>query len=428
MPRPRADSGSISPRGTDEATAPSALERSAYKGVAAFTPHARGLILNWMKPGILLALLACIEVTAWAGCAARGAPAHADPLATDSIRARPVHRFDFEAQAGDDPALVPEELSGIVWMGDDRYLAVGDAHAAIYRLTIRVDPRTGAVLSAEVGDAMPLRDESGSRIPEPAMAEDREGIALDAGGAVVWIANEQTLADKSLPSIEGYRLADERRTRLIRCDSDSDSVLAVFAHTRPNRDFESLTRVPDGSGFWTANEDALVIDGPATSGSVSGIVRLQRLDSEMRPGSQFAYLVDPWRASIRSPMILAGREVSGLSELIALPGGRLLALERAFSGDAAGNASLRSRLYLVDPAGATDVSREPLRSGLAGKSYVPARKALLWQENWGLTNSNFEGMTLGPTLADGSRLLVLIADNNAGTSQALFTIRLTGTR
>ncbi len=359
-----------------------------------------------------------------AGCAARSTPAHADPLATDSIRAHPVRRFDFESQAGDDPTLVPEELSGIVWLGDDRYLAVSDAHAALHRLTIRVDPRTGAVLSAETSDAVPLRDESGSRVPEPARAEDREGIALDPGRGEVWIANEQTLADKSLPSIEGYHLADALRIGLVRCDSDS--VLGVFAHTRPNRDFESLARTPDGSGYWTANEDALTIDGVATSGSASGVVRLQRLDSEMRPGAQFAYRLDPWAASIRSPMLLAGREVSGLSELIALPGGRLLALERAFSGDARGNANLRSRLYLVDPAGATDVSREPLRSGLAGKSYVPARKALLWQENWGLTNSNFEGMTLGPTLPDGSRLLVLIADNNAGTSQALFTIRLTG--
>ncbi len=359
-----------------------------------------------------------------AGCAARSTPAHADPLATDSIRAHPVGRFDFESQAGDDPTLVPEELSGIVWLGDDRYLAVSDAHAALHRLTIRVDPRTGAVLSAETSDAVPLRDESGSRVPEPSMAEDREGIALDPGRGEVWIANEQTLADKSLPSIEGYHLADALRIGLVRCDSDS--VLGVFAHTRPNRDFESLARTPDGSGYWTANEDALAIDGVATSGSASGVVRLQRLDSEMRPGAQFAYRLDPWAASIRSPMLLAGREVSGLSELIALPGGRLLALERAFSGDARGNANLRSRLYLVDPAGATDVSREPLRSGLAGKIYVPARKALLWQENWGLTNSNFEGMTLGPTLPDGSRLLVLIADNNAGTSQALFTIRLTG--
>jgi hypothetical protein len=360
------------------------------------------------------------------GCIPRQAPAQGDPLASDSLRAAPGQRFDFESQAVDDPTLAPEELSAIIWLGDDRYLAVGDAHAALHRLTIRVDPRTGAVRSAEIGEAVPLRDETGSRIPDPAMAEDREGIAVDAGRGVVWIANEQTLADKSLPSIEGYRLADGRRTALVRCDSDS--VLAVFARGRPNRTFESLTRSPDGSGYWTANEDALTIDGPAASASASGVVRLQRLDPEMRAGAQFAYRVDPWPAPIRSPMILAGREVSGLSELIALPGGRLLALERAFGGDSGGNATLRSRLYLVDPGDATDVSRSALRGGLPGRSYVPARKVLLWQETWGLTNSNFEGMTLGPVLADGSRLLILIADNNAGTMQALFPIRIIGSR
>jgi hypothetical protein len=345
-------------------------------------------------------------------------------MAADSLRAVPVHRFDFESVAGDDPQLVPEELSGIVWLGGDRYLAVGDAHAALHHLTIRVDPRTGAIVSAATENPVPLRDPSGSRIPEPAMAEDREGIAADPDRGLVWIANEQTGVDKTRPSIEGYRISDGLRTALVRCDSDS--VMAVYLHIRSNRGFESLAREPDGSGFWTANEDALTIDGPATGESTGGVVRLLRLDPEMRAGPQFAYRVDPWATPIRSPGFLSGREISGLSELVALPRGRLLALERALCGDTGANASLRNRLYLVDPTGATDVSREAFRAGLAKTSYVPARKTLLWQENWGLTNSNFEGMTLGPTLADGSRLLVLVADNNAGTSQSLFTIRLYG--
>jgi len=254
------------------------------------------------------------------------------------------------------------------------------------------------------------------------MAEDREGIAADPDRDLVWIANEQTLADKSRPSLERYRTSDGRRTGLFRCDSDS--VMRVYVHMRSNRGFESLSREPDGSGFWTGNEDALTVDGAATGESTGGVVRLLRLDPEMRPGAQFAYRLDPWSTRIQSPGFLAGREINGLSELVALPRGRLLALERAFCGDKGGNAGLRSRLYLVDPAGATDVSREPFLEGLTGKTYTIARKTLLWQENWGLTNSNFEGMTLGPTLADGSRLLVLVADNNAGTSQSLFTIRL----
>jgi len=201
-------------------------------------------------------------------------------------------------------------------------------------------------------------------------------------------------------------------------------MLLVFENARPNRGFESLTRSPDGSVVWTANEDALTVDGPGSGAQAGGVVRLQKFDPEMRPVAQVAYRLDPYSAPVRKPLILSGHEISGLSELVALSNTRLLALERSFGGDIGGMASLRNRLYLVDVAGATDVSRGELRTGLAGKKFVPARKALLWQEYWGLSNSNFEGMALGPALKDGSRLLVLVADNNAGTAQSLFTLRL----
>jgi len=376
-----------------------------------------------MRGRFFAPLLALLCLWAVACCSPRRAPAQADPLTADSIRAVPVHRFDFESDPPDDPTLTPEELSGIAWIGDDRYLAVGDAHAALHRLTIRVDPRTGRVLSAEIAGAIPLRDESGARVPEPAMAEDREALAYDPAREEVWVANEHTGTDKRRPSIARHRVSDGRATALLRMNADS--VLSVFDRARSNRGFESLARASDGT-VWTANEDALRIDGPIGGRTEGGVVRLQRLDAEMIPGAQHAYRVDPWSMRIRSPGLLSGREISGLSELVALPGGRLLALERALCGDRGGVATLRSRLYLVDVSGATDVSAREFRSGLAGKSYVAARKVLLWQETWGLTNSNFEAMTLGPTLEDGSRLLILLADNNAGTSQALFTMRMSG--
>jgi hypothetical protein len=368
-------------------------------------------------------------VLAWLVSAAIAAPAPvrgADLLKADSIRAVPVHRFDFESASSEDPSLTPEELSGIVWVGGDDYLAVGDAHATVHRLTIRIDGSTGAVRSATMGAPIPLFDESGSRIPEPAMAEDREGIAYDTERSEVWIADEQTGSDRRWPSIARHRLSDGRMTGLLRCDADS--TLAVFEQVRPNRGFESLARAPDDGSVWTANEDALRIDGPPAGERSGAVVRLLKLDRDLRPVAQFAYPIDSYSGRIRNPAIVAGKEINGLSELIALPGGRLLALERSFAGYRGGNASLRSRLYLVDVTGATDISGGAFRSGLVGRSYVPARKVLLWQENWGLTNSNFEGMTLGPELSDGSRVLILIADNNAGSSQALFTLRLAARR
>jgi hypothetical protein len=144
----------------------------------------------------------------------------------------------------------------------------------------------------------------------------------------------------------------------------------------------------------------------------------------MDPMAEYAYPVDSYPSKISSPFFLTGNELSGVADLAALPGGRLLVLERAFSGDSTGAADFRDRIYLVDPSGATDVSRGKLAEGLTGQSYTPVTKKRLWQINSGLTNSNFEGITLGPTLAGGDRLVLLVADNNGGGGEALYALRL----
>jgi hypothetical protein len=345
-----------------------------------------------------------------------------DPLSAPALRAVAVGRYDFESpDPGADASLAPEELSGLVRVEDDRYLAIGDAHAVVHSLTITTDPRTGAVRSASFGAPVALHDAAGSRIPEPGLAEDREGIAYDPARREILIANEQTGADRRWPSIERYSI-DGKALALLRVDSDP--ALAPFLHVRSNRSFESLTRATDGSACWTANEDALQVDGPAASDAAGAVVRLLKLDPDLHPLAQFAYPIDSYGAKIRNPSVVSGKEINGLSDLIALPGGRLLALERAFGGDIGGYASLRTRLYLVDLSGATDISTAQYRDGLAGKRWTPAKKRLLWEEGWGLTDSNFEGMALGPELQDGSRLLLLVADNNGGSAQALFTLRL----
>jgi 3-phytase len=146
----------------------------------------------------------------------------------------------------------------------------------------------------------------------------------------------------------------------------------------------------------------------------------------MRPVSQYAYVVDPYPARITRPSLLRGYDVSGLSDLLLLPDGGLLALERSFAGDSTGAANIRIRIYRVDVSGATDVSRPPFAEGLAGRDATPAAKRLLWEENFGLTNSNFEGFTLGPRLRNGDRALLLVADNNGGAAEAIYALRLSG--
>ncbi len=342
----------------------------------------------------------------------------------DSLRLIPVGRYDFEAPSSSDRSLLPEGLSGISWMGGDSFLTVGDEHPCLHPIAVEVDSETGQIAAARFGRPIPLLDSEGGSLADSAAKKDREGLAVDAMTQTVWIANEWTGADTKRPSIALHQLTDGRMIRLIY--TESDPMLLIFERLRYNLGFESLARRPGGAESWTANEGTISVDGRRASDSTRSVVRLQKFDDSMRPVAQYAYEVDPFFARIRGPFFLVGTDVSGLSELIALADGRLLALERSFAADSTGAVNLRSRIYLVDTAGATDVSRGEFAVGLVGKTYLPAKKTLLWEINSGFTNSNFEGMALGKKLANGDQLLLLIADNDSGRSQALYSLRVVG--
>jgi Esterase-like activity of phytase len=361
--------------------------------------------------------LACL-LSVLQGCAGTRGTA---PGETESIQLVPVGRYDFEAQPTGNPALLAEELSGIVWIGGEQYLTIGDDHASVHQLTIHLDPESGRVIDAQFRTPVRLRDGAGTLIPD-SLGSDREGITFVPAAHEVWISNEHTEGDQSRSSIARHRLQDGRMLELVR--TDGPSMLRVFSRQRLNGGLESLTQSPHGAEYWTANEMPLSIDGEPATDSTGGVVRLQRLDAQMRPTAQYPYPVDPYFAKITAPPQLTGFAVSGLSELLVLPGGGLLALERAFAGDSTGAANLRVRIYEVHLEGATNVSQLGWAEGLRGRPYTPARKRLLWEENFGLTTSNFEGMTLGPELENGDRPLILIADNNGGRSEALYVLRL----
>jgi len=132
-------------------------------------------------------------------------------------------------------------------------------------------------------------------------------------------------------------------------------------------------------------------------------VRLQEFTGpELTAGRQFGYLTDP--ISRMSPFVSVER--SGLVDLVALPNGELLALERELGGWIP---RFRSRIYLVGFGGATDVSALP---SLADGGFTPVAKTLLWEGFFGF--SNFEGIALGPVIGAGTYSLLLVSDDGAG--------------
>jgi hypothetical protein len=282
------------------------------------------------------------------------------------------------------------ELSGLTWAGGTQYYAVTDNTPSVYPLTIAVDPISGQITSAAVTPPISL-----------AAGSDLEGIAYDATNASVFVS------DETGPSIREHSLVDGSVLQTV-------SIPGVFGTHRTNLSLESLALDPGQAALWTANEEALSGDGPVSSFTAGTVVRLQKFDASLSPAGQWAYVTDPIHGDIGNN----GRdiEVSGVSDLVVLPDGRLLVLERALGAQPFG---FRNRLYEVDFTGASDVSAFP---SLDGQTFTSVAKTLRWEGNF--VFDNFEGAALGPPLARGAYSLVLVSDDGGGLHQGLYALRV----
>lgn len=346
---------------------------------------------------------------------------HSEPDAR--LQVRPVGRYNVHGGSHPDPRLAAVELSGLAWMGGDRYASVTDEYATLHFLSIPIDRTTGTVTGLEFVGPKPLYDDAGARLGRRDGGPDLEGIAFESESGTFWIADERSARDSTGSALR--RHDREGRTLEVVGPSAHPS-LAPFASTRSNRGLESLARRPDDGGYWTANEESLLIDGPTATPERGTVVRLFSFDASMRPEAQYAYRTDPVSGTISSPTTAVGHELSGVVGLTAVPGGRLLALERMLGGDESGMAGFRIRIYEIDASEATDVSAEGYRDGLEGTEYVPVAKRLLAEQRFGLANSNFEGMALGPELENGDRSLLIVADNGGGDRQSVYAFRISG--
>ncbi len=314
------------------------------------------------------------------------------------LAAAPAPAWTISAASSDPTPLAAgpgaSELSGITWAGGDRYYAVSDDLPRLFRLAVAIAPSSGAIVSARVEHAVPL-----------ASGSDLEGVAYDRSKGAVFVTDEEG------PMLREYSVADGgilRRVPLPR----------VFYRYRTNLSLESVSLAPGRDCLWIANEEALKGDGPISSTTAGTRVRLQKFDASLEPVGQWAYVTDPIPGELGD----TGRhlEASGVSDLLALPDGGLLVLERAFGTAPFG---FRIRIYAVDFRGATDVSRLP---SLKGGDFAPVQKSLLWEGRFAL--DNFEGMALGPRLSGGAYSVLLVSDDGSGMRQDLYALRLAPSR
>src|SRR5205085_6413905 len=94
---------------------------------------------------------------------------------------------------------------------------------------------------------------------------------------------------------------------------------------RSNFSWESMGLQLGGASAWTMNQEVLTTDGAQASLATGGLLRAQKFDSTMKAIGQYAYPVDGNNTTSNWVSMTS----SGVSDILVLPDGTPIALERA---------------------------------------------------------------------------------------------------
>jgi hypothetical protein len=176
---------------------------------------------------------------------------------------------------------------------------------------------------------------------------------------------------------------------------------------RQNSVFEGLAFTADYKYLFVSVEEPIYEDGPrAGAGDSTAWIRIIKFDTEKRKQiAQFAYKIEP----VAYPAIPAGSfKINGVSAILSAGEDKLFVVERSFS---TGRLACTIRVFLVDMNDATDIATtNSLEMQPAAKPV--SKKILLNMDDLGRYIDNIEGVTFGPTLPNGHRTLIFVADNN----------------
>lgn len=298
-------------------------------------------------------------------------------------------------------------LSGITYDAEKQvYYAISDdrsskAPARFY--TLKINLESGKLEKEQITftGVTTLLDENGKGFPE--LSLDPEAIAFT--GKSLFVSSEGDVDRQINPFIKEFSLDGKLLKTLaipelfLPDDKGSKGI-------RNNLAFESLTLTPDRKYLFTATENALVQDGAAVSLETGSPCRILRYDAVSgNPEASFLYITEPLPAGANPVGKLTS---NGLVDLLAIDDNRLLSLERAFSLET----GTTIRIFEISlEKGDRIEGLESLKSRLSEVS--PAQKRLLLDlETLKIPLDNIEGLTFGPALADASRGLILVSDNN----------------
>ena len=306
------------------------------------------------------------------------------------------------------------QYSGITSLGENRYGIVSDKEPQDGFFIFRIDQNaksgkiTTVYLEGFKGNPSPQVDANGIS------TRDCEGIAYVPETNTVFISGE---GDQQILE---YNMNGQPTGRAL-------NVPAIFSRKNivPNYGFEALTYDCLSQRFWTTTESTLPIDGNIASPLHPGeqnLLRLQAFGQDLQPAAQYAYRMDYGKKEDFGKIY-----VYGVPELLALPDGRLLVLEReANITKGILSSVVRCKLYLVNPAEGHQIDSSINLSMLDPNKFLIKKLLADWQttvQPVKMNFANYEGMCLGRKLQDGRQTILLISDSQGGMHKGPFQLK-----
>jgi len=297
----------------------------------------------------------------------------------------------------------------------------------VQRFTIDFNPTTGAISNFNIAQTIKFTNGGAAMnglAPNPA---GTLGNSLDPEGFVV---NPRTgnllVSDEYGPTLAEFDRNGQLVRRFVtpanlvpRVGNATDYTAApptLTAGREPNRGFEGLAISPDGRYSYAVLQNGTIQDG-WTAANRGAYTRIVKFDNQTGLAvAQYAYRLD------------SAGQGRGISAIVALGNDKFMILERNNRGVGVGAtlASPDKNVYTLDLNGATDVSDLSLpATGDLPASIVAAAKggkvidldADTLAALGGRSPEKWEGLAVGPRLANGKYLILAGTDNDYSVTQ-----------
>ena len=304
-------------------------------------------------------------------------------------------------------------FSGIAYISGQRYACVSDKEDGIgyYPFEIVLDSIRGKLLEVKCDSMYTTHFSQVNQMS--VLTYDAEDVVYVPRWGTLFIADEahQTISEYQIDGTPTGRSLDVPKWM------GEDAIYSNYG-------FEALSYSPTQNLFWTATESSLRVHGtPASSTNpVQNVICLQSFGEDLAPKGTYAYLMDVPQAE------KMGRSYAfGVSAMTALSDGRLLILEREFQvSKHYMNSWVVVKLYCVNPREAVPLSSSDRDLAQVVKKSLRKELWAEWKSRFNVLNTrlaNYEGMTLGPRLADGRQTLLLISDSQGGMGKGPYRLK-----